>query len=86
MLDGLERLSERASNLKIVVTSYKLRDINRCIELLGANIILIDTRKVNADIGRYVGNKLLRNRKLSRLDGDIKALIIETFAEKADRI
>ena len=84
MLDGLERLSERASNLKIVATSCKLRDINRCMESLGADIIPIDTRKVNADIGRYVGNELSRDRKLSRLDGDIKALIIETFAEKAD--
>ena len=84
MLDGLERLSERASNLKIVATSRKLRDINDCMDSLGADVVPINTRKVDADIGRYVGNELSRDRKLSRLDGDIKALIMETFAGKAD--
>jgi hypothetical protein len=86
LLDGLERLSERASNLKIVATSRKLRDVNLCMESLGADIIPMDTREVNADIGRYVGNELSRDRKLSRLDGELKALIMETFAEKADEM
>ena len=84
MLDGLERLSESASNLKIVATSRKLRDINDCMDSLGADVIPVNTRKVDADIGRYVGNELSRDRKLGRLDGDIKTLIMETFAQKAD--
>ena len=84
MLDGLERLSERASNLKIIATSRKLQDINDCMDSLRADVVSIDTRRVDADIARYVRNELSRDRKLSRLEGDVKALIMETFAQKAD--
>jgi hypothetical protein len=84
MLDGLERLSKKALNLKILATSRELRDIHDHIDSLGADTVPISTRPVDADIERYVGSELLSDRKLCRLDADLKALIIKTFAEKAD--
>ena len=84
MLGGLERLSEKASNLKILATSRELRDIHDCMNSLGADVVPISTRPVDADIGRYVESELSRDHKLCRLDGNTKTLIIETFAEKAD--
>lgn len=84
MLDGLERLSRKASNLKILATSRELRDIQDCMDSVGAGIIPISTQLVDADVRRYVANELSRDRRLGRLDGATKTLIIETFAEKAD--
>jgi hypothetical protein len=48
--------------------------------------LLIGTRPVDADIGKYVSSELLRDPKLRRLDRATKALIEETFVEKADRM
>ena len=84
MLYGLERLSEKASNLKILATSRELRDIHECMDSLGADVLPVSMRPVDADIGRYVGSELSRDRKISRLDGDLKTLIIEKFTEKVD--
>jgi hypothetical protein len=84
MLDGLERLSQKATNLKILVTSRELRDIYDCMNLLGADTVLISTSPVDADIRRYVEQELSRDRKLRRWDEGLKTLIMETFAEKAD--
>jgi ankyrin repeat domain-containing protein 50 len=84
MLDGLERLSRKASNLKILATSRELWDIHDCMDLLRADVVPISTRPVDADIKRYVATELSRDRRLGRLDRATKTLIIETFAEKAD--
>jgi Cdc6-like AAA superfamily ATPase len=84
MLDGLERLSEKASNLRIFATSRELRDIRQCMDSLEAEVVTISSRPVDADIGRYVAGELSRDRKLSRLDEDTKTLIMETFARNAD--
>ena len=84
MLDGLERLSEKAPNLKILATSRELLDIHNRMDLLGADVVPISTRSVDIDIERYVESELSRDRKLSRLDGHLKTLIKKTFAEKAD--
>ena len=84
MLDGLERLAGRASNLKMLATSREVRDIHDCMGSLGAEVVPISTRPVDADIEKYVGSEMSRDRKLSRLDENLKTLIIKTFAEKAD--
>jgi ankyrin repeat domain-containing protein 50 len=84
MLDGLERFSEKASNLRIFATSRELQDIHERMDLLGADAVPISTQPVDADIGRYVGNELSRDRRLCRLDEHLKTLIIKTFAKKAD--
>ena len=84
MLDGLERLSDKASSLKILATSREVRDIQDCMDSLGANFVSVSTRLVDADIGKYVASELSRDRKLSRLGRDLKTLIMKTFAENAD--
>ena len=86
MLDYLERLSEKAPNLRIFATSRELRDVRECMETLEAEVFSVSTRPVDADIGRYVSSAISRDRKLNRLDGATKTLIIETFAEKADGV
>jgi hypothetical protein len=84
MLDGLERLSEKAPNLRIFATSRDLQSIEECMHTLEAVVVSISTRPVDADIRRYVLSELSRDRKLSRLDEPTKVLIMKTFAEKAD--
>ena len=84
VLDGLERLARTASNLKILATSRELRDVQDQMSLLGADVVSISTHSVDADIEKYVGSELSRDRRLSRMDGDLKSLIMETLTEKAD--
>ena len=84
LLDCLERLSQKAANLRILATSRELGDIRECMHSLEAQDVLVSTGAVDADIGRYVSNELSRDRKLSRLDGGTKTLIEDTFAQKAD--
>ena len=84
VLGGLGRLARKASNLKILATSREVRDIHDCMGSLGAEVIPISTRPVDADIERYVGSEMSRDRKLYRLDENLKMLIMKTFAEKAD--
>jgi hypothetical protein len=86
MLKGLERLVGKVSKLKVLATSRELQDIRKHMDLFGADVLPISTLPVDANIERYVGSELLRNRKLRRLDGELKTLIIKTFAEKADRM
>lgn len=84
MLGSLERLSKRAANLRIFATSRELRDIHDRIESLQADVISVGTCPVDADIGTYVSSELSRDKKLNRLEGSTKTLIMETFAEKAN--
>jgi hypothetical protein len=84
VLDGLERLARTASNLNILATSREVRDIHDCMDSLGADVVPISTQSVDADIWRYVGSEMSRVRRLSRLDENLKTLILKTFAEKAD--
>ena len=84
MLEGLERLSGKASNLKLLATSRELQDIRERMSFLGVDFVPISKRSVDVDIGKYVGNELSRHLKLSRLNEDLKTLIMETFAGKAD--
>ena len=84
MLDFLERLSDRAPNLKIFATSRELQDIRECMNTLNADVLSVSTRPVDADIVRYVSSELSRDRKLNRWDGSTKTIIVDMFAEKAD--
>jgi hypothetical protein len=84
MLDGIERLSRKASNLKILATSRDLREIHDHMDSLGADRTPVSARWVDTDIRRYVESELSRDRRLNRLERDTKALIMATFAEKAD--
>jgi hypothetical protein len=84
MLEGLERLVGKASKLKVLATSRELQDIREHMDSFGADVLPISTLPVDANIERYVGSELLRDRKLRRLDGELKTLIMKTFAEKAD--
>ena len=84
VLDGLERICEKAPNLKVLATSHELRDIHDRMDSLGANVVPINSRLVDVDIEKYVEGELSRDRKLSRLDKNLKTLIMKTFAEKAD--
>ena len=54
IIDSLARISEKAANLRIFATSREIRDIKESMALLRANVILVSTRLVDTDIGRYV--------------------------------
>jgi hypothetical protein len=84
LLDCLERISEKAPRLRIFATCRELQGIKEGTDSLQAEIVLISEHLVDADIRKYVASELSRHRRLRRLGGATKILIMETFAEKAD--
>lgn len=84
VLQGLERLSLRASKLRILATSREVKDVRDCMGTLRADVISIATHIVDADIHKWVSSQLSRDRKLGRLDAATKASVEETISQKAD--
>lgn len=84
VLGGIEELLGEAPNVRVLVTSRDLPDIRCCMEDLGSDILSIEACTVEADIAKYISTRLLRDRKLSRLDLATQTLIKETLIEKAD--
>jgi len=84
VLDGLERLMQRTSKLRVLATSREVSDVRECMRVLRADVIAIHTQAVNKDIQTWVLNWLLRDRKLRSLDVATKTLIEETISHKAD--
>ena len=84
VLEGLERLTQRARNVRTLATSRELLDIRKSMEILRAEPTLIAVNFADADISRYLSAELSRDRKLSRLDSSTKALIENTISQKAN--
>jgi Cdc6-like AAA superfamily ATPase len=84
MLKGLEKLAEGSFSLRICATSREPRDIRDTMKTLQAETMSIDTAAINADIKRYVSNRLSNDRRLVRIKEASKALILKTILEKAD--
>jgi len=84
VLDGLERLVQRTSKLKLLATSRKVSDVRECMRVLRADAIAIPTQVVDKDIQTWVLNWLLRDRKLKALDVATKKLIEDTISQQAD--
>lgn len=84
VLEGLERLSQRAPNLRILATSRELNDVRDAMETLGADVMAIATLSVDADIHKWVSAELSCDRKLRQLDLATKVLVEETISKKAD--
>jgi hypothetical protein len=84
VLDGLERLACEAPNIRTFVTSREVSDVGEAMETLGADLVSIAARSVDADIQRYMSSQLSRDRKLSRFDSATKKLIEDTISRKAD--
>jgi ankyrin repeat domain-containing protein 50 len=84
VLEGLERVAQKAGNVRMFVTSREVTDVGDSMQTLGANIMSVATRSVNKDIGRYTSHQLLVDRKLSKLNETTKNLIKETISQRAD--
>ena len=84
VLDGLERLAQRASNIKMLMTSRETSDVRESMAALGANPMSIAVRSVDADIQRYTSRQLSRDRKLTKLDVTTKNLIEDAISQQAD--
>ena len=84
VLDGLERLASEAPNIRTFVTSREVSDVGESMETLGADLVSVAARSVDADIQRYISSQLSRDRKLSKLDKTTKKLIEDTISRRAD--
>ena len=84
VLDGLERLASEAPNIRMFVTSREINDVGETMQILGADLVSIRARLVDADIQRYASSQLSRDRKLSKLDVATKSLIEDTISQQAD--
>jgi ankyrin repeat domain-containing protein 50 len=84
MMECLMRLSQKAINVKIFVTSRELPDIRQSMARLGAAPIAAAAKSVNEDIQQYTAAQLSRDPRLSRLDERTKMQINDTISKKAD--
>ena len=84
VLEGLERLAQKASGIRLFVTSREVNDVAESMKALRAIGVSIPARSVNADIQRYVSGQLSRDRRLSKLDTATKTLIETRILQKAD--
>ena len=84
VLEGLERVTQRAGNVRMFVTSREVTDIGDSMQTLGANMTSVVAQSVDADIERYISRQLLYDRKLSKLNGSTKNLIRAMISQRAD--
>lgn len=84
MLEQLERLVQNASNVKLLATSRKVRDIQESMEMLRTECINVADSKVDKDIRKYVVSELSKDRRLSRLSDKTISLIRDTLSARAD--
>jgi hypothetical protein len=84
VLERIERLTQGASNLKILATSRELPAIRESMVALASQPMRIATSDVDADIQRYVANQLLGDRSFRKFRKETLDLIESTIASKAD--
>ena len=84
VLDGLERLVQGTSNTRLFLTSREVSGVGESMQALGADVLPVASRSVNADIQRYTSTQLACDRKLSKVDVRTKTLIEDTISRKAD--
>jgi ankyrin repeat domain-containing protein 50 len=84
VLEGLERVTQKAGNIRMFITSREVTDVGDYMQTLGARFTPVAARSVDADIQRYTWNQLSRDRKLSRLDATTKNMIGDTISQRAD--
>ena len=59
VLEGLERLAQKASNIKMLVTSREITDVRESMVTLGINPVSIAVRSVDADIQKYTSSSIV---------------------------
>lgn len=84
LFDGLDHLARTAPNLKLLVTSRDIHDIQESMESLPAERLPLETRAVDKDIDTYVSHQLLRGQYFKRLGQESRDLIQKTISAKAD--
>jgi ankyrin repeat domain-containing protein 50 len=84
VLEGLERVTQKAGNVRMFITSREVTDVRDSMQTLGAISISLAARSVDADIQRYTLRQLSLNRKLCKLDSTTKNLIRDTISQRAD--
>jgi hypothetical protein len=86
VLESLEHLLQRASNLRVFATSREVGDVRNSMEILSADTIPIATDSVDADIQQWMSSQLSHDRKFVQLNlsTQTKELIKETISRNAD--
>lgn len=84
VLERIEKLTQGASNVKILATSRELPAIRESMAAQGAEPMRISTSDVDADIQRYVANQLSCDRSFRKFRKETLDLIESTITSKAD--
>ncbi|KAI7718814.1 hypothetical protein KC353_g3481 [Hortaea werneckii] len=84
MLEQLETLVRKASNVKLLATSREVRAIQESMEILRTECINVADSKVDKDIRKFVASELCKDRRLSRLGDKTTLLIEDTLSARAD--
>jgi hypothetical protein len=84
VLARIERLTQDAPNLRILVTSRELDKIRSSMEALMAEPLRVTVRAVDDDIQLYLAKEISRDRSLCELSPDMRTLIESTIASQAD--
>lgn len=84
LLEGLEGLLRRATQLNLMATSRDLGDIRDYMEAMRSLAIPVETNAVDTDIQKWLSSQLAADRKLRKLSPAMKSLVQDTIAQKAD--
>jgi hypothetical protein len=84
VLARIERLTQDAPNLRILVTSRELDRIRKSMEALTAEPLRVITNAVDEDIQNYLAKEVSRDRSLCELSPEMRNLIESTIASQAD--
>jgi len=83
-LEWLATLTKRAPHLKCLVTSREEPDIRETMELMGAEVLHVDSVAVDTDIRHYIEAQMLSNRRLRSMTDAMKKLVLETICSKSN--
>ncbi|KAH0287348.1 hypothetical protein KCU62_g6027, partial [Aureobasidium sp. EXF-3399] len=84
VLQRIGKLAQDSSNLKILATSREQDRIRKALQAMTFKPVSVATRDVDADIRIYLSNQLLSDSSLRELNPEMRTLIENSRAAKAD--
>lgn len=84
MLARLKTISNKGSNIELLMTSRIISDIRYSMKELGAEELSIARKDVDRDIRRFLSTQMARHERLSNLSSDVKERIGVTIVTKSD--
>lgn len=82
-IEGLQRLSQGATTLRLLATSRDVTDVHHVMDTLDTDSLPIAASLEDDDIKTWLSVQLSRSERLRQLDAATKVLSEETISQKA---